>query len=68
MAEYKNIPIDLETHDMLMALCDAYEFGKRGQGAMVRKLVKAEHEKLAAVKLIPTRKPKGEKADSHAKS
>lgn len=53
MANYKNIPVDDETYEWVLELCEAYEMGKRSQGAMVRKLAKAEHEKLAAVKLLP---------------
>ncbi len=69
MAEYKNIPVDLETHEMLIALCEAFEFGKRGQGAMVKKLVKAEYSKWADVKLLPAGgKGKSAKAVSNAKS
>lgn len=52
MADYKMIPVDVETYARLKELCQAYELGERSQGAMVRKLVKAEHEKLAEVKLI----------------
>lgn len=56
---YKNIPVDPETAKRIEALCAAYEMGRRGQGALVRKLVKAEYEKLAAVKLIaPVDEPK----------
>lgn len=50
---YKTIPVDGETARKLLQLCEAYEMGKRAQGAMVRKLVNAEWEKLAAVKLLP---------------
>ena len=49
MADYKNIPVDQETYEMLAALCEAYE---RKQGAQVKALVKVEYEKLAVVKLI----------------
>ena len=51
--KYKSIPIDEETHKRVMTLCQAYEMGERGQGALVRKLVNAEYNKLAAVKLLP---------------
>ena len=50
MAKYKNVPVDEETHAMLMELCDAYE---RKQGAQVKALVKAEYEKLEQNKLLP---------------
>lgn len=50
--KYKTIPVDPETGDKIAALCQAYELGQRGQGALVRKLVNAEYEKLAAVKLV----------------
>lgn len=53
MPDYKMIPVDKDTDHMIVALCEAYEFGKRAKGAMVKKLVKAEFEKLAAVKLLP---------------
>lgn len=50
---YQMVPVDLETHSDLMELCVMRGFGKRGQGAMVRILVKdaltktrAELEKL----------------------
>ena len=52
MADYKMIPVDLETYNRLKELCRAYEMGERAQGTMVRKLVKAEHEKLAVAKLM----------------
>lgn len=39
---YKNVPVDYETHQALMRLCVDRGFGQRGQGAMVRVLVKAE--------------------------
>lgn len=53
---YKTIPVDEETHKRVMALCQAYEMGERGQGALVRKLVNAEFNKLAEVKLLPADK------------
>ena len=43
---YKMIPVDQQTHARLMALCGVYGFGQRGQGAMVRKLVNSEFEKI----------------------
>lgn len=52
MADYKMIPVDKETYNRIVALCDAYDLGKRAQGLLVRKLVKADYEKLAAVKLV----------------
>jgi len=52
MADYKNIPVDEETYNRILELCDAYDLGKRAQGTLVRKLVKADYEKLAAVKLV----------------
>lgn len=53
MPEYKNIPVDEETYQMLIALCEAYE---RKQGAQVKALVKVEYEKLDKVKLLPKSK------------
>ncbi len=49
---YKTIPVDEETYEMVQKLCVAYEMGKRGQGAMVKKVVKAEYQKLAQVKFV----------------
>ena len=54
---YKTIPIDEETHKRVMVLCKAYEMGLRSQGALVRKLVNAEYNKLADVKLLPADEP-----------
>lgn len=53
MADYKNIPVDEETYDMLLLLCGAYE---RKQGAQVKALVKVEYEKLRTMKVLPKRK------------
>lgn len=50
---YKTIPVDEETYEMVQKLCAAYEMNKRAQGALVKKLVKADYNKLAAAKLIP---------------
>lgn len=61
MPVYKNIPVDEETHDRLVALCQAYELGQRGKGALVRKLVKAEYDKLDKAKLLPKEGKKTEK-------
>lgn len=60
MPEYKNIPVDEETYDMLIKLCDAYE---RKQGAQVKAMVKVEYEKLDKAKLLP--KGEGKKAETH---
>lgn len=43
---YKMIPVDQHTHARLMTLCSEYGFGQRGQGAMVRKLINSEFEKI----------------------
>jgi len=67
MADYKNIPVDEETYNRLKELCQAYELGERAQGAMVRKLVKAEHEKLAAVKLVGDARVEKSQAESKSK-
>lgn len=48
MADYKNIPVDEETYQKLVELCQAYE---RKQGAQVRAMVNHEYEKLAQWKL-----------------
>lgn len=63
MADYKMIPVDQETYDKLVKLCEAYG---RKQGAQVKAMADIEYEKLAVVKLIgkleapvPTPKSKG---------
>lgn len=61
MPVYKNIPVDEETHEMVIVLCEAHELPKRSKGAMVRRLVKAEYLRLKALKLLP--KKEGEKAN-----
>lgn len=53
---YKTLPVDEETYKKVRILCRAYEMGERGQGALVRKLVNTEYEKLVALKL-PTVEP-----------
>ena len=58
MAKYKNIPVDEETASILLELCEAYEFGQRGQGAMVKKLAKAEYLTLKDAKLLPSQNRK----------
>lgn len=63
MADYKNIPVDQETYDMLLALCDAYE---RKQGAQVKAMVKTEYEKLGQVKLLPASVTKKSRAATRA--
>jgi hypothetical protein len=50
--KYKMVPVDRETHAKLLALCDAFRLGRRGQGAMVRRLVEQEYQKWAQVKLV----------------
>lgn len=52
MSKYRNIPVDDETYEMVEALCEAYEMGKRSKGAMIKKLAKAETEKLQNAKLL----------------
>ena len=44
--QYKMVPVDMDTHADLMELCAMRGLGRRGQGAMVRILVKAEKEKI----------------------
>jgi hypothetical protein len=48
--KYKNVPLDAETYRMVKVLAQARGFGERGQGAVVRSLVKAEYEKLDSLK------------------
>ena len=61
--KYINVPVDPETKRKLEALCQAYEMGKRGQGAMVRKLVNKEYAELEKYKLLPAAT---EEASDHA--
>ena len=61
--EYKTIPVSVETKARILALCAAYRMSKRAQGALVGKLVDAEYEKLAALKLVA---PVGEPVDPQA--
>lgn len=49
MTKYKNVPVDEETSEMLMALCLAYG---RKQGAQVKQMVRVEFEKLQQAKAI----------------
>ncbi len=49
MPDYKNIPVDEETYQMLLALCEAND---RKQGAQVKALVKTEYEKLEAINVL----------------
>ena len=58
VTKYKNIPVDPETYDMLVVLCEAYE---RKQGAQVKALVRVEYEKLDKAKLLPKEGKKTEK-------
>lgn len=41
---YRMVPVDQVTHKQLMALCELRGFGQRGQGALVRILIKKEYE------------------------
>jgi len=43
---YRMVPLDLESYWRFMGLVYANGFGKRTQGALVRKLVDAEIEKI----------------------
>jgi len=51
--QYKTVPLDVETHEQLLALCEHFGFGKRGQGAMVRKLVKPAYEFMLQEQSLP---------------
>ena len=46
-SRYRTVPVDFETHAMIVAICSAHEMGKRAQGALIRRLVKAEYRKMA---------------------
>lgn len=52
-SRYKMIPVDQQTYLRLLALCEAHGFGQRGQGAMVRKLVNLEFEKIPSAPRSP---------------
>lgn len=41
---YKMIPVDNATHRDFLLLCEAHGFGRRGQGAYVRVVVRKELE------------------------
>jgi hypothetical protein len=45
--KYRTVPVDFETHRMILVLCNFYEMGKRAQGALIRRLVKAEYRKIS---------------------
>lgn len=55
--QYRTVPVDIETHRMILALCDAYEMGKRAQGALIRRLVKAEYRKMAKHRVLDDQVP-----------
>lgn len=65
MPVYKTIPVDLETYNMLLAICDVHE---RGQGAQVKVWVKAEYEKLDKAKLLPKGKREPAKVDKEVQT
>lgn len=67
MSDYKMIPVDEETYKMLTELIATYEMPKRSFGAMVKKLVKADYEKLAPWKLVGKIRADVEPAESKAK-
>jgi hypothetical protein len=48
---YKTVPLDEETHQRLLALCNAYGMGRRSQGALMTRLINQEYRKLTDVKL-----------------
>lgn len=52
-SRYKMIPVDQQTYLRLLALCEAHGFGQRGQGAMVRRLVNLEFEKIPSAHIVP---------------
>jgi hypothetical protein len=41
---YRNVPLDMRTHQRLMKLCAKKGFGARGQGAYVRILINRDFE------------------------
>lgn len=50
--EYVTVPLNKDVAFMVEELCSAYEMGRRGKGALVSKLVRAEYRKLHDVKLV----------------
>lgn len=44
--KYKNVPVDIETYELLIGLVYVKGFGRRTQGALVRKLVDTEIEQI----------------------
>lgn len=53
MADYETIPVEKETKKKIIILCEAYEMGKRAQGALVSKLVNADYARMKALDLLP---------------
>lgn len=51
VSRYRTVPVDFETHEKILALCEAYDMGRRAQGALIRRLVKAECRRLDADQL-----------------
>ena len=52
--KYKNIPVELDTYDMVVVLCELHDMSKRSQGALVRKLAKAEYEVFEKLEKVPS--------------
>ncbi|PKN91075.1 MAG: hypothetical protein CVU44_20890 [Chloroflexi bacterium HGW-Chloroflexi-6] len=55
--QYQTVPVDLETHAMIMAMCEHYVMGKRAQGALVKRVIKPEFEKLLEAGLVQSVTP-----------
>lgn len=49
---YETIPVSPRVKKSILMLCNAYDMGKRGQGALVGKMVKAELQKAKEAGLI----------------
>jgi hypothetical protein len=49
---YKNIPVDEETYQLLIKICERYG---RKQGAQMKQLLKAEWERIERADQLPPR-------------
>lgn len=52
---YKTIPVDLKTHQKLVYIRDFLQLGKRAHGAIVRRLINAEYQKIKELSLSTPR-------------
>lgn len=48
---YQNVPLDVESYQILESLCKHYGLGRRAKGAFVARLLREEKRKLDALVL-----------------